>query len=237
MDLEIEELHIWHISLIQSQATIETLANHLDENEKAKAEKFRFKTDRLNYIISHGAGREILAEYLDCLPSVIQFEENDYGKPFLRENKKKIYFNLSHSHEIALLAVSKKRQVGVDIEFIRTNFEEINIVEQIFSTPEIETLQSLPKNLKTKAFFDCWTRKEAFIKAVGQGLSFPLKEFSVTFSPFEEARLSLENIFLKTESWRLIKLNVADNYAAAAAIEAKKTETKLFLWNYCSNSI
>ncbi len=236
MDLERDELHIWHISLIQSQDTIETLASHLDENEWAKADKFRFETERLNYVISHGARREILAKYLECLPNVIKFKENYYGKPFLRENKKRIYFNLSHSHEIALLAVAKKRRIGVDIEAIRKNFDEINIAEQFFSTSEIETLQSLPRNLRTKAFFDCWTRKEAFIKAVGQGLSYPLKEFSVAFSPFERARLiSLENTFLKTENWQIIELNIADDYASAAAIESKKTETKLFVWN-CSNN-
>ncbi len=237
MDFERDELHIWQISLIQSRDTIETLANHLDENERAKAEKFRFETDRLNYVISHGARREILAKYLKCVPNAIKFKKNYYGKPFLRENKKKIYFNLSHSHEIALLAVAKKRRIGVDIEAIRTNFDVINIAEQFFSTPEIEILQSIPGNLRTKAFFDCWTRKEAFIKAVGRGLSYPLKEFSVAFSPFERAQLiSLENIYIKPENWRIIELNIADNYAAAAAMESKKTKTKLFVWNCSKNT-
>lgn len=234
MFLAENEAHIWQISLKQNDEALQISARLLDETEQSKTAKFRFGKDRKNYIAAHGAMREILSLYLEICPQNIEFETNSYGKPFLCGGKSDISFNLSHSGELALLAITKGSKIGVDIELIRADIAAENLAEQVFSTLEIETWRNLPENFKAKAFFDCWTRKEAFIKAVGKGLSYPLKDFSVAFSPCEQARLiALENTKLKAENWQIIELNIAENYAAAMAIEARNT--KLFLWNFSNN--
>ncbi len=231
------QVHIWQISLDQKDKSVNKLLGLLDVKEKSKAVKFKFEKDLRTYIVSHGAMREILSLYLETRLRNIEFETNSYGKPFLRGGKKDICFNLSHSHELALLAITKSRRIGVDIEFIRPEFAAEAIAEHIFSPLEIEVLRNLPKALQTRAFFDCWTRKEAFIKAVGKGLSYPLKDFSVAFSPFEKPGLvAHENTAVTIENWQIIELEIGGNYAAAMAIEARKRETKLFIWN-CSNNI
>lgn len=232
-----DEVHIWQIALNQFDDVVKRSQDLLDETEKSKAANFRFEKDRRDYVAAHGAMREILSFYLDILPQNIEFETNYYGKPFLRSGNNQINFNLTHSREWALLAVTKDIKIGVDIEFIRPELAAETLAKQFFSPLEIENLRIIPKQLQTKAFFNCWTRKEAFIKAVGKGLSYPLRDFSVAFSPFEEARLiALENSVQKTENWKIIELNIAENYAAAAAIEAKETQTKLLLWNFSNNS-
>lgn len=212
------------------------LKNYLDGSEKTKADRFRFEKDRQDYIVSHAAKREILAKYTELSPHAVEFAENEYGKPFLAENPRQIYFNLSHSGEIALLAVGKCARLGVDIEFYRTDYNELEIAGQFFSASEIETLRSLPGDMRRKSFFDCWTRKEAFTKAVGLGLMYPLKEFSVSLSPFESARLTaVQNEQINIEGWQIIELKIAENCAATVAVEARKMHAKTFLWNLCSN--
>ena len=126
------ELHVWSISLIQPEKILQKLAGLLDENERTKADKFKFEIDRQNYIVAHGAMRQILAKYLECKPENIIFNFNDYGKPFLPENKYQIEFNLSHSKSRALVAVAKNKRVGIDIEFIRAEIVESNIAGAIF---------------------------------------------------------------------------------------------------------
>lgn len=231
-----DEAHIWLIALIQKEECLEFLADLLNENEKAKAAGFRFEIDKRSYAAAHGAMREILGFYLECYPQKIKFGQNCYGKPFLSENKTTIRFNLSHSHEWALLAVTKGKRIGVDIERIRAEIIEENLAEQIFSAVENEILWSLPKEFQVKAFFDCWTRKEAFIKAVGHGLSYPLKEFSVSLAPDQTPKLlSVKNFGDKAENWQIEELNVAANYAAAVVIESKHTNLKLYHWKCLKN--
>lgn len=231
------EAHIWRIALFQKDKVLEFSADLLDENEKSKAAKFRFERDRRNYIAAHGAMREILGFYLECCPKKIEFTTNYYGKPFLRRNQTDINFNMSHSHEWALLALTKGKKIGVDIELIRAEIAEQNLAEQIFSPLENETLRNLPEKLRLKAFFDCWTRKEAFIKAVGKGLSYPLEEFAVSCAPHQSAMLlSINNSSDEVENWHIKELNVGENYAAAAAIESKQLKLKFYHWE-CSKNI
>ncbi len=225
------DLHIWRISLRAQIETFDILATFLSENELLKANKFRFEKDRRGYIISHGATREILAQYLKCQPCNVEYKENSFGKPFLKNSASKIFFNLSHSCDWALLAVSNNRQVGIDIEFIRNDFDESEVAQHFFSRTENEVLLSLPKHLRKKAFFDCWTRKEAFIKANGKGLSFSLKEFSVAFAPAERARLvDLENSNLESGGWEIEALEIASNYSAAVAFESGNSKMNFFTW-------
>ena len=225
------ELHVWSISLIQPEKILQKLAGLLDENERTKANKFKFEIDRQNYIVAHGAMRQILAKYLECKPENIIFNFNDYGKPFLPENKYQIEFNLSHSKSRALVAVAKNKRVGIDIEYIRSEIVESNIAGQFFSARENEALQSLDANQQQKAFFDCWTRKESFIKAIGKGLSFPLKSFDVSLKPADPARLLyINDSRIEAARWQMVELIINENYSATAVIESTVTNLKISNW-------
>jgi 4'-phosphopantetheinyl transferase len=170
-----------------------------------------------------GALRHILAGYLGCAPAEIGFSYTAYGKPFLRnEEKHGLRFNLSHSEDQALLAVTRGRVVGVDIEQIRPDFATEEIAKRFFSEREWKELRGLPAAERTTAFFRCWTRKEAFIKAVGEGLSFPLDAFAVSLAPGEPAALR----WLRTDKdgarrWRLEDIAAPAGFLAALAVEGE----------------
>jgi 4'-phosphopantetheinyl transferase len=142
-----------------------------------------------------------------------------------------IQFNLSHSHGTALYAVSRGREVGVDLEFIRCDLEAEQIAERFFSHSENETLRALPLSLRTYAFFLCWTRKEAYIKARGEGLSLPLDQFDVSLIPGEPAALlSTRSYSDEALSWSLRNLSPASGYAAALATKARDWTLSCWQW-------
>lgn len=177
MRLHSHEVHVWFISLKQPDQVLEPLKLLLSKEEKKRSEKFHFKHDRKNFIMAHGALQDILGRYLEGMKPPFKFSKNKQGKPFLKE--KFLTFNLSHSGEMALVVVAKKRQVGVDVEKIRKEIDVKNISKRFFSTREVAQLTSLPSEKRIEAFYTYWTRKEAFIKAKGVGFSLPLNTFDV----------------------------------------------------------
>ncbi|SRR5579883_299816 len=180
----------------------------LSLDERARAAGFRFDHHRNRYIACRSMLRVILAGYLETDPRGIEFAYNPNGKPFVPG----LFFNVSHSAGFALYAVSRTREVGVDIERIDPKFAAGQIPERFFSPLEVRTLRALPEHLQLEAFFRCWTRKEAFVKAVGLGLSMPLASFDVTLAPGEPAR------FLRGgDGWELESLDPVSGYAAAVA--------------------
>ncbi len=205
----------------------------MSADELERAGQFRFPKDRNDFIVSHGILREILAGYLDINPDGLRFIYNAYGKPSLEVEGKStnFHFNLSHSQELALFAVTQVGRIGVDVEFIRHEVAVDRTPESAFSPSEIESLRSLPEELQAKAFFQCWTLKEVFIKARGQGLSIPLDQFDVWFLPSQPVRLL--NKQWDTEEalqWTLRDLDVGDDYTAAIAIEGHWWKTKCLSW-------
>jgi len=195
MTLDDNEVHVWRSELDLSGAELGKLAKTLALDEQARAARFRFPRDRRRFIVARGVLREILARYLDRDPAKLQFCYAPFGKPALTSNSggDGLRFNVSHSHGFGLYAVSFHRELGVDLECIRTNFPWEPIAERFFSPEEIEALYSVPRGLKYEAFLNCWTRKEAFVKARGGGLSLRLDRFSVSLIPGEPA------VLLKTE--------------------------------------
>jgi 4'-phosphopantetheinyl transferase len=177
--LEDQQVHVWQVNL-------ETNPGHADEfslsaDELERANKFRFSKDRDNFILRHYFLREILGKYCDCKPYEIDFSYNTCKKPFIKMPEfAEIKFSLSYSNEMMLVGVSKK-DIGIDIEQIREEYTLDNIAAENFSDQEFEYYES---NLseKTKAFYNIWTRKEAFIKSVGDGMSMPLKSFCVNIN-------------------------------------------------------
>lgn len=231
-DMNQAELHVWAILLARDDAELSDLYGLLNDEEKSKAVRFKFEKDRKNYVAAHGVLRRILGRYLQTAPENLNFEHNYYGKPFLPENPHNIEFNLAHSSDRALVAVAKTNAVGVDIERIRRAFASLDIAGHYFSPSEYDRLRSLPEHLHTKVFFDCWTRKEAFIKAVGQGLSYPLKNFEVTVAPDEAAKLlTVNDSAVEALRWQLFDLNAGEHFSAAVAIESgTAVDLKFYKW-------
>jgi 4'-phosphopantetheinyl transferase len=178
----------------------------LSAEEQARAARFRFARDRRRFANCRAQVRTILARYLSINPAQIEFRYNEFGKPAVDG----LYFNVSHSHDVAMMAVSQSREVGIDIERIDASFANDNIPERFFSPREVAALRELPSTLQLDAFFRCWTRKEAYVKARGMGLSLALDSFDVTLAPGEPAR------FLRgADDWSVQSLSPIAGYAAA----------------------
>lgn len=159
----------------------------LSTEERDRAGQFRFERDRRRYLARRGILRELIGSYLTCDPAEVAFVHNAYGKPALAQGG--LRFNLSHSHGVALYAFCQNTDVGCDIERRDAKFAAEQIPERFFSREEVRALRSLPVHEQTEAFFNCWTRKEAYIKAVGRGLSIDLDSFDVSLAPDEPAAL------------------------------------------------
>jgi 4'-phosphopantetheinyl transferase len=195
-----------------------------------RAGRFYFPRDRDRFIAAHGCLRDVLARYLHCQPDQLTFSVNRYGKPALRNYK--LEFNLSHSGDFALIAIAQGRRVGIDVEHIRQGISLQDIALQNFSKSEFAELQSLPREQQEAAFFACWTRKEAYIKAQGLGLSLPLENFDVSLHPNEPALLrATRPNHEEAARWVLLPLVVDSFYAAAVAVEGKDLEFRLWDWN------
>ena len=182
-----EEVHIWQVSFLVSPEQIKKYQSFLDKDEIQRANKFHFEKDRNRYILTRGQLRFLLSKYLNKAPDRFTFIYNPYGKPALQDYA--VHFNVSHSHEMGLLIFDEAHEAGIDIEWMRRDFGGLKIAERFFSIDEVAELKSLPPEQQRQGFFNCWSRKEAYIKAIGKGLSAPLAKFSVSLSPGKEAVL------------------------------------------------
>ncbi|MBD0311049.1 MAG: 4'-phosphopantetheinyl transferase superfamily protein [Microcoleus sp. T1-bin1] len=221
LTLDLGEIHVWRVSLAQTESCLQSLQQTLSTDERTKADRFRFPKDRSQFIVSRGALRAILSRYLNISPHILRFDYNPYGKPSLivTQGGNTLRFNLSHSRGMALIAITKNRDIGVDIEGINQNFSCLEIAEKFFSPLENSVLRSLPEHLQATAFFTCWTRKEAYIKAVGKGLSIPLNKFDVSLAPGEPAALlNVEENPEEASKWSLIELFSCSDMVAAVAV-------------------
>src|SRR6185312_16328849 len=185
------EVHVWRASLNVPAFVLSSLQQALTGEEIARAARFYFEKDRKHWTVARGVLRILLSRYLKTHPHQFSFCYNDYGKPLLEKSahSPQLQFNISHSHELALYAFTPAREIGVDVEYMRSNLDYMELAEHTFSAYENEMLQALPTEMRREAFFLCWTRKEAYIKARGKGLSMPLKEFDLSLKPGEPARL------------------------------------------------
>jgi len=215
------EVHVWRQRLDCAPASVEAFKCLLSNEERYRAERFRFQDGRTEYIVSRGTLRVLLAAYQGTAADQLQFAYSEFGRPRLADNgPKTIEFNISHSSGLALLAFARHRRIGIDIEAVRTNFDPTEIAENYFSQSERTTLRDLPPDLRHQAFFRCWTRKEAFIKALGEGLSHPLDAFDVSLAPGETASLiATRPNNLEAAHWMLGDVAVPDGYLAALAFE------------------
>lgn len=219
LNLQSAQVDVWRISLDLLAATVKRLAFTLSEGETRRAARFHFPADRQRYIVAHGCLRDILSRYLDCKPGELCLSQNQWGKPALPDHP--IQFNLSHSGGFALVAVTHACKVGIDVECIRPEMDFESIARRFFSQSEFLELMAVPPDLRQSAFFDCWTRKEAYIKAHGLGLSLPLDSFDVSLSPGAPALLRATRPDPgEAAHWSLLALDVDPVYRAAVAVES-----------------
>lgn len=229
--LEVGDVHIWRIFLHAASTQVQRLYGLLANDELERAQRFYFSRDRDHFIVVRGLLRVLLGAYLKISPQTIKFQYSARGKPTLDSNQTDpaLNFNLSHSRELALLAFTYNQAIGIDLEYVRPEIVREQIAERYFSAQETETLRALPENLQPTAFFDCWTRKEAFLKATGEGLSRPLDQFSMSLTPGEPARLlHIQGEPQEPSTWLIQELDAGPGYRAALAV--KKPVRRLYCW-------
>lgn len=228
LELSADDVHVWLAKL--DDFSVDSLKLLLREDELTRAAPFHFEKDRNHFIVARAWLRKLLAAYLGVGPRELRFSYAEKGKPAQEESQRSsLSFNLAHSGGMAIYAFSHHREIGVDLEFMREDLADEKIAERFFSAREIEDLRSLPAELRKRAFFDCWTRKEAYIKARGDGLSMSLDEFDVSFVPGSDAAL-LRNYKNPTEvaRWSMKSLTVPEGYVAALVAEGQDWKLKSF---------
>lgn len=214
------QVDVWHACLKIDAAQYAECRAVLTCDEQARAERLHFEHDRRRFIAARGILRMLLAQYTGIHAACLRFEYGPYGKPALAPGQADgLQFNVSHSHERAVFAFCQGRAVGVDIERIRSDVDWRTIMRQFFSPCEIHVLQTMPPAAQLHAFFCCWTRKEAYLKARGDGLAAPLDSFAVSVDPEEAALLNVADDLSQIRRWRLIPLDVGADYAATLAME------------------
>ena len=219
-------VHVWRIALDQQDEPLECFRGTLEPHELERAGRFHFEKHRRHFIVARGFLRSVVARYLKTQPGALRFSYGEYGKPAL-EAEPVLRFNLSHSNEVALLAVSLDAELGVDVEHIRADFASEDIARRFFSRAEVDVFNALPQNERVAAFFRCWTRKEAYIKAIGKGLSQALDEFDVTLAPgITPALLRAEDD--DASRWWMSDIDVGESYAGALAVERPVAELRFF---------
>lgn len=221
-----DELFIWLLDFerLGKSSRFEVM---LTEEERNRAARFYFEKDRRAFTITRGYLKERL-QTLSGLPVADRnFEFNSQGKPYLKGSS--FFFNVSHSGKKALVALTPLAPVGVDVEAFRPDMGTEKIARRFFSEKEVGEFNALPPEQRTQGFFNAWTRKEAFIKAAGLGLSMPLHSFDVTLTPGREARLTgARHPGYDARDWHLEALPLAPPYAAAYCI--KHTSARVRLW-------
>ncbi len=229
MKLERGEVHVWFARLDRAPARLTRMRTILNPEEMARADRFFMDVHRNRFIAGRALLRDLLAGYLGQPPETIRFAYNEWGKPALAAGfvARDLRFNLSHSQDLAMYAFVLERDVGVDLEMIRAEVANERIAENFFSPSEVQTLRALPLEHQAEGLFNCWTRKEAYVKARGQGLSIELKSFDVSLTPGEEAKI------LRGDDWRgwsLVSFKPDHGWVAAMATQGSPLQIAKARW-------
>ncbi len=215
-----DKIHVWYIDKKKHLPFQEEKNAILSQEEKKRAQQFYFEEDRLSFIIYHACKRFILSQYLLKKPNELIFSKKENGKPILIPQI--LYFNLSHTHNLGILAITKDKEIGIDIENTKREMDYLNIAKRFFHAIEYESLIKLANNeQRKKYFYRLWTAKEAILKATGEGLSEKLNQVYISEYPYSH---SLENKI------SLISLDAPENYIASLAIIGEKKEIECFFF-------
>jgi 4'-phosphopantetheinyl transferase len=222
--LEANGVHVWCALLERSLAELGRLAGLLSDDERQRAERSHNLNVRREFIVSRAVLRSLLGCYLGCDPRHVRFRHGPSGKPDLAEPhpNQRLHFNISHSHGVALFALTRHGPIGVDVEQLRPFPTHLDMAERYFSPSEFHALRGLDPVGRGEAFFHTWTRKEAFLKAHGGGLSYGLERVEVTVCPREPPRiLRLDGEESRAASWSLHTLTPVPGYVGALALQAQ----------------
>ena len=219
------DIHVWIAGLEDAGLGLEYFADSLSLAERDRAARFKFVLDRRRYLVAHAALRSILAAYLTANPRELQFGSGPHGKPKLAsETAHEIEFNLSHSHELALLAVTRGQEIGIDVEHVRQDFAFDDVAKRFFTAREVAALGALPRALQREAFYRCWTGKEALLKGKGTGLSGSLDEVQILLAA------TGVRVTPAVCDWSLTELTPATGYVSALAVKKLYCEPQRYRW-------
>jgi 4'-phosphopantetheinyl transferase len=233
-----DEVHLWRINVMEIAGMIDAHLPVLSAEELERADRFHFEKNRKQFMVSHESLREILSRYLDLSPEEIAFGLGEQGKPNLDPvpQNSGLRFNLSHSGDMVLIAITQNREVGVDVEKVRPEIEIERLARRFFSPGEVESLSALEEDQRLPGFFRCWTRKEAYIKARGGGLSIPLDQFEVSLEPDTPAELLANRDDPEEVSrWSLYNIDLGEDYLGALAVEGRPVQIQY--WDYSPTSL
>ena len=219
-----EEVHVWTVNL----ARVPVLDEALSHDEHERASQFSSEADRRRFKAARSALRTILSRYLKLPASSLIFGQTEFGKPFaINSEADGLLFNLSQSGDVVAIAVTRDREVGIDIESVRPE-SSMDIAEQCFSVAEIYTLTGLDQDARTLAFFNCWTRKEAYTKARGEARSVPWVQFDMSLAPGVRAAM-LNNRIDKEElsRWVLHDLQLPSGHVGTLVFESLRSQPRL----------
>jgi 4'-phosphopantetheinyl transferase len=221
-----DDIHVWQAALDREENFLRQAEATLSPEEKARADRFHFANDRNRFVAARGLLRELLGRYLQQAPAALEFSYGQHGKPALseREASSGLCFNLSHSAGLAVYAIAKGRNLGIDVEHVQPESAGDDIAQHYFSARELSDLRTLPPEARVAGFFHCWTRKEAYLKATGMGLQIPLDSFSVSLSPEKPAQF-LGGV---DPRWHMAALRPADGYVAAVVYDGAPCSIKYF---------
>jgi 4'-phosphopantetheinyl transferase len=231
-DLGIDVVHVWRANLDRPAAQLERFAASLSNGERVRAGRLLLPVHRNAFVAARGILRELLAGYLGDDAPGLRFVYGPYGKPALDPTLgDDLTFNVSHSHGLALIAVARQRRLGIDAERIRTERDWNRIAERFFAPDEVATLRRLLPQQRERAFFACWTRKEAFLKATGEGIRRSLRSFEVSIEPGAPAQLiHIDGDRRRAEEWCMQDVNPDPAYAAALAVEGHGWRIACYEW-------
>jgi 4'-phosphopantetheinyl transferase len=217
--LDGSSIHLWHASPQECESCFGGFTSLLSSDENDRRMRFHFEGDRQDFAFAHGMLRSVLAGYLKTDPQKLRFGYSEHSKPFLTGLESGLRFNLSHTQGAVLLAVCREREIGVDVERIREDFDPREIATRFFSEAEQRALVTLPQTEQRPGFFRCWTRKEAFLKARGHGLSFPLDLFDVSIGADEtEVTLVTRPDATEARRWQIVGAPAPEGCVAAVAV-------------------
>jgi len=228
-----DEVHVWRVMPSLSSAHLEELQKSLSPDEQERARRFHSKKGHDEFVLARVSLRDILCRYLGKGRDDLRFCTGRHGKPALAldPGEPALRFNLSHSNGLVLHAVACGREVGIDVERVDTGLVVEPLARRFFSSRENAMLHALPADRQREAFFACWTRKEAFIKAIGEGISHPLDQFDVSVSPYEPAVLiETRPDPQEAECWLLKELIAGLGYMAAVAVQGRNWRLKCWQW-------
>lgn len=227
--LDADAVHVWRAPLDVPPPELAALEAALSPDERARAARYRFPRDRRRFVAARGALRRLVASYAGVEPAGVRFGTEPGGKPALADPATAwLRFNVSHAGELALVAMARGRAVGVDVEVVRTDLADLEVADRFFSPAEAAAIRALPPPERAEAFLSCWTRKEAFVKALGAGLREPLDGFTVPLGADEPLILRRAPDARPLTGWSLVALRPAPGYVGALVVEGRAPAVRRF---------